>query len=84
MGRTIMQKFLLQASISESGLYQRFATNEINPVEIVTAAFERGVTEFDDEPYEGLLNGFVGLVGNWIVTYDRDEDMFDVWTMCYL
>lgn len=79
-----MQKFLLQASISEPGLYQRFATDEIRPVEIVSAAFERGVTEFDEEPYEGLLSGFVGLVGGWIITYDNNEDMFDVWTMYYL
>lgn len=42
------------------------------------------MTEFDEEPYEGLLNGFVGLVGGWIVTYDKNEDMFDVWTMYYL
>lgn len=79
-----MQKFLLRASICESGLYQRFATDEIGPVEIVSAAFERGVTDFDETPYEGLLNGFVGLVGSWIVTYDKNEDMFDIWTMFYL
>lgn len=78
-----MQKFLLHASISESGFYQRFATGEINVAQVVSAAFERGVTDFDDEPYEGLLNGFCGLVGNWIVTYDKTEDMFDIWTMLY-
>ncbi len=83
-GRTNMQKFLLRASICESGLYQRFATDEIRPVEIVSAAFERGVTDFDEVPYEGILNGFVGLVGSWIVTYDRNEDMFDIWTMLNL
>lgn len=75
-----MTNFFLHASICEPGLYLQFANDEINLTYIVTSAFERGVTDFCEEPIECRLNGFVGLAGSWIITYDKEEDMFDIWS----
>jgi hypothetical protein len=80
-----MTKFQILASISGAELYQNWAYDEVSLWTIVYKAFQDGVTYDDEEqPEERLLNHVMGILPNgYIVTYDKDEDIIDIWKQLY-
>ena len=76
-----MTKFQIIASISGSELYQRWATDEISLLSVFIEAMENGVEYDDDEkPEERLLNHVMGVLPKgYILSYDKDEDIIDIW-----
>lgn len=67
------------ASVWGDEIYQKWSNNEINLSEVVTYALCEGVDISDEQPDEILLDGVMGIVGGYILSYESQEDIINVW-----
>lgn len=74
-----MTKFQMVASVWGSEHYQRWANNEISLYKVLDYALTEGVDISADEPDEILLDGVMGIAGGYILAYEEDEDIVNVW-----
>ena len=75
-----MNNFLLKASLWGGGIYERFLNNEISSAQIISTALCEGVNDPEDY-YKQTLDDVCGLAGGYLLTYDQEEDIFDVWVL---
>lgn len=80
-----MTSFKIIASISGLDLYQKWATDEISLLSVFIEAMENGVDyDEDEQPEERLLNHVMGVLPKgYILSYDKEEDIIDVWKQLY-
>lgn len=73
-----MNTFRLESSYHKEGLYQSFVRKEISLCSILLTALREGANDQDYQE-EMLLNHVMGVVGTFILTYDKEDEVIDVW-----
>lgn len=74
-----MTRFQMIASVWGDVTYQRWSNNEISLYQVVDYALSEGVDISDGQPDEMILDGFMGIAGGYILTYEEQEDIINVW-----
>lgn len=74
-----MTRFQMIASVWGDEIYRRWSNNEINLFQVVTYALSEGVDISDEQPDEILLDGVMGVAGGYILSYESQEDIINVW-----
>jgi hypothetical protein len=73
-------KFIIKASLVDEYVEDLFFSNRYSVAEVIQFAFNHGVDYWDED--ESLnsdhLDSVVGICGNYAVTYDPYEHMFDI------
>ena len=78
-----MTRFQMIASVWGDEIYRRWSNNEINLFQVVTYALSEGVDISDEQPDEILLDGVMGVAGGYILSYESQEDIINVWKQIY-
>lgn len=74
-----MTKFQMTASVWGGEFYQAWENNETSLSEVLCYALAEGVDISGNQLDEVLLDGVMGIVGGYILTYEADEDIINVW-----
>ena len=74
-----MTRFQMIASVWGDVTYQRWSNNEISLYQVVDYALSEGVDISDGQPDEMILDGFMGIAGGYILTYEEREDIINIW-----
>lgn len=80
-----MISFVLRASLNREGLYSEFCDGKIGACRIFTEALTNGVNDYDDDDVvRTALKDVVAIVSDrYLLTYSKNEDIFDVWEQMY-
>lgn len=75
-------KFIIKASLVDYHVEELFLSNRFSVAEVIQYAFNHGVNDYDDADDSlntNYLDSVVGICGNYALTYDDQEHIFDVY-----
>lgn len=75
-----MARFVIKASLHDESVENLFLSNRFTIAELIQYAFQHGVDYCDEDESlnSDYLDSVVGICGNYAVTYDPYEHMFDI------
>ena len=76
-----MIQFAIRATLHKEGFFEKFSKGEIDACRIYSQAMWEGVNDYGDDAFMVTsLNDVIAIIpGGYVLTYSKDEDIFDVW-----